>query len=80
MLEIKKQDKENSQSLVRRFSKRVKKSGILFRARGLRFTKRGKSEQMKKRSALRREELKKEYLLAEKMNKPEVREYRGARR
>lgn len=79
MLEIKKQEKENSQSLVRRFSKRVKKSGILFRARKLRFRKRGKSDQMKKRSALRREELRKEYLLAEKMNKPEKRDYRTGR-
>lgn len=77
MLEIKKQDRENSQSLVRRFSKRVKKSGILIRARKLRFKKRGKSEQMKKKSALRREELRKEYLLEEKMNKPEKKVYRG---
>lgn len=75
MLEIKKQDRETSQSLVRRFSKRVKKSGILVRARSIRFTKRKKSEQMKKRSALRREELRKEYEKAAKMNKAEPRRY-----
>ena len=60
-LEIKKQEKESSQSLVRRFSKRVKSSGILLKARRGRFFIRPKSAQMTKRSALRREIMKKEY-------------------
>ncbi len=60
-LEVKKQNRETSQSLVRRFSKRVQQSGLLLRARKIRFRERRKSEQMKKRAALRREELKKEY-------------------
>jgi len=70
VLEIKKQDRESSQNLVRRFSRRVKQSGILMKARKSRFKTRGKSENMKKKSALRREELRKEYQLAEKMDKP----------
>lgn len=69
-LEIKKDEKESSQSLIRRFSRRVKQSGILIRARKNRFKDRPKSYPMKKRSALRREELKKEYLKKEKMSKP----------
>ena len=69
-LEVKKEGRETSQSLVRRFSRRMKQSGILLRARKARFRKRDKSPQMKKRSALRREELKKEYERMEKMNKP----------
>ncbi len=68
-LEIKKQEKESSQNLVRRFSKRVKLSGILLRARKNRFYERTKSQQMRKRSALRREELKKEYEKLEKLGK-----------
>ena len=60
-LEIEKKEKENSQSLVRRFSNAVKASGILLQARKIRFKERAKSRQMKKRSALRREELRKEY-------------------
>ena len=60
-LEIKKQNRETSQSLIRRFSRSVQESGILIRARKIRFRQRQKSEQMKKRAALRREELKKEY-------------------
>ena len=66
-LEIKKQGRETSQNLVRRFSRRLKQSGILPRARKARFKERAKSEQMKKRSALRREELKKEYEKLEKL-------------
>jgi hypothetical protein len=60
-LKVNKKEKESSQSLVRRFSKRLKKSGILLRARKLRFKKRKKSNQLKKRAALRREEKRKEY-------------------
>lgn len=67
--EIKKQERETSQSLVRRFSKRVKNSGVLLRARKARFRQRPQSRQLKKRSALRREELKKEYERLEKMGK-----------
>jgi hypothetical protein len=65
-LKVKRKERENPQNLVRRFSKRLKKSGLLLRARKLRFRKREKSSQLKKRAALRREEKKKEY---EKMRK-----------
>ena len=60
-LEVKKQERENSQTLVRRFAQRVRKSGILRLARKIRFREKPKSRQMKKRAALRREEMKKEY-------------------
>ena len=66
-LEIKKEGRETPQNLVRRFSRRMKQSGILLRARKARFKEREKSKQMKKRSALRREELKKEYEKLEKL-------------
>jgi len=68
-LEIKREGRETSQNLVRRFSRRMKQSGILLRARKARFKERGKSKQMKKRSALRREELKKQYEKMEKLGK-----------
>ena len=70
-LEVKKEERESSQNLVRRFSKRLKSSGILLRARRTRFFERDKSQQMKKKSALRREELKKEYEKMEKLGKIE---------
>lgn len=68
-LEIKRNERETSQSLVRRFSRRMKQSGILLRARRARFKKKAKSHQMRKKSALRREQLKKEYEQMEKMGK-----------
>ncbi len=67
--EIQKKEKETSQSLVRRFSGRLRKSGILLRMRRSQFHKRSKSKQLKKRAALRREELKKEYEKKKKLGK-----------
>ncbi|MBU2545148.1 hypothetical protein KKC65_01680 [Patescibacteria group bacterium] len=78
-LEIKKEGRETSQSLVRRFSRRVKQSGLLFRARRSRFWEKDKSPQMGKRSALRREELKKEYEKLEKLGKAKSDARRGRR-
>lgn len=69
-LEIKKQERETPQGLVRRFSKRLKRSGILIETRKNRFQQKPKSKQMKKRSALRREELTREYKRIEKLSKP----------
>ncbi|MCK4355302.1 hypothetical protein KAW43_03110 [Candidatus Parcubacteria bacterium] len=68
-IQIKKQSRENSQNLVRRFSRRIQQSGVLRRARNIRFAKRAKSAQLKKRTALRKEELKKEYELLRKLGK-----------
>jgi hypothetical protein len=68
-LEIQKQDKETSQNLIRRFSKRIKRSGILLQARKIRYKKRPESNQMKKRTALRREELTQKYKELEKTGK-----------
>jgi len=60
-LEVKKQDRENSQSLIRRFTKKVQKSGVLLRARKSRFHRRSKSKGMRKKTALRKEKLRAEY-------------------
>ena len=66
-LEVTKKERETSQSLVRRFSKRVKQSGLLIRARKGRYRQRKKSRQLKNRAALRREEKKKEYQRMKKL-------------
>lgn len=60
-VEVKKSERENSQSLIRRFTRKVQQSGILLRARKSRFYQRQKSKKMRKKAALRREKLKKEY-------------------
>ena len=68
-IQINKNPRETSQNLVRRFSRRIQQSGILRRARNIRFTKRAKSPASKKQTALRKEELKKEYESLVKMGK-----------
>jgi ribosomal protein S21 len=60
-LEVKRKEKESVQSLIRRFARKVQQSGILLRAKEIKFKEREKSRQLKKRAALRREELKREY-------------------
>ena len=68
-LEIKRQERETSQNLIRRFTRSLQQSGILLQARKVQFRERKKSEQMKKRAALRREEKKKEYERLKKLGK-----------
>lgn len=70
-LEIKKQPRETNQALIRRFNQALSESGILIRARKIRFKEKEKSEQMKKAAALRREEKKKEYERLKKLGKIE---------
>jgi ribosomal protein S21 len=69
ILEVKKGERETTQNLIRRFTKRIQKSGVLLKARENRFYKRSKSRQMKKKAALRREKLKQEYKKLEKLGK-----------
>lgn len=69
-LQVTKKEKETSQNLVHRFTKTVRQSGILLQVRGHQFHKRAKSALAKKRSALRREELKVEKKRADKLAKP----------
>ena len=71
-LEVKRKEKESPQNLVHRFTKVVRQSGVLLEVRSKQFHKRAKSALAKKRSALRRVELRKEKKIAEKMGKPKA--------
>ena len=68
-LEVKRKQREPNQSLVFRFMKRFKQSGILLRHREARFFQRAKSDQAQKKTALRRNELKKKYEELKKIGK-----------
>lgn len=68
-LKVKKQDREPTQALVRRFQKSVQQSGVLLRARKNRFTSRSKSRTAKKRAAVRREVLREKYAQLRKLGK-----------
>ncbi len=69
-LEVRKKDKESSQNLVHRFTKVVRQSGVLLSVRGKQFRKRPKSALAKKLSALRRVQMRKDKIIAEKLSKP----------
>jgi hypothetical protein len=69
-VQVTKNQKETSQNLVHRFTKTVRQSGILLETRKKRFHKRAKSALVKKRSALRKIELRAEKVKADKLAKP----------
>lgn len=69
MVEVRKTERENSQGLIRRFTKRVQQSGILRVARRGRFHQRTKSKEMQKRAALRKQQLRAEYEKLKKLGK-----------
>ncbi len=69
-LEVRKKDKETSQNLLHRFTKVVRQSGVLLEVRKGQYQKRAKSDLAKKRSALRRVELRAEKAKADKLAKP----------
>ena len=60
-LKVVKQGNESSQSIIRRFTQKLRKSGLLFEARRRRFRQKPKSKQLLKRSALRRIKKQEEY-------------------
>jgi hypothetical protein len=70
MLKVTKKERETSQSLVHRFTKTVRQSGVLLQLRKGQFHKRVKSALAKKRSALRRVVRRIEKIKAEKLAKP----------
>ena len=71
-LEVKKKEKESSKSLVHRFTKTVRQSGVLLQVRSKQFKKRTKSELANKRSALRRVTLRIAKRKQEKLDKPKA--------
>lgn len=56
-VEVKKRDNENTDSLVRRFSRVVQKSGVLLQARKVRYYQRKKSKLKARKEAQRKAEL-----------------------
>lgn len=64
MVEVRKKRGETTESLIRRFTKRVQQSGVLIRAKKGRFHEQEKNKRASKEDALRRLKIqeKKEYL------------------
>ena len=68
-LKIYKKERETSQNLIRRFKKAIHRSGILVEKRKRTFHKRQKSKNLKRKSALRKNKIKKEYKKLERLGK-----------
>jgi len=69
MINVRKKDKETSESLIRRFSRRVQQSRILMQARKARFQEEEKSKAEKRKEALYKIKIKKEIDKLKKMGK-----------
>ncbi len=68
-LKLEKKERENSRQLVGRFIRSLRKSGLVYRAKKSRYIQRPLSKKLKKRVALRKEELKEKYKRLEKLGK-----------
>ncbi|MDQ1284577.1 MAG: hypothetical protein QG620_925 [Patescibacteria group bacterium] len=69
MIEVKKKDRESSESLIRRFSRRVQQSGVLMQARRGRFRKDEKSKREVRERAMYKEKVRKVVSKLKKMGK-----------
>jgi ribosomal protein S21 len=52
MIEVNRKDRESPESLIRRFSRRIQQSGVLVRARKVRFRSEGKSKTEMRQGAM----------------------------
>lgn len=68
-IEVKKKDRETSESLIRRFSRRVQQSGVLLHARKTRFRAEEKSKREKRAEALYKIKIRKEINKLKKLGK-----------
>ncbi|PIU46803.1 30S ribosomal protein S21 [bacterium (Candidatus Gribaldobacteria) CG07_land_8_20_14_0_80_33_18] len=69
MVEVRKQGRESSVNVIRRFTQKVRRSGILFEIRKRRFKTRPKSHNLIKKAALIKEKNKKKYEQLKKLGK-----------
>jgi ribosomal protein S21 len=69
MIEVKKKDRETSESLIRRFSRRIQQSGVLVQARKTRFRTEEKSKREIRAGAMYKIKVKKVVDRLKKMGK-----------
>lgn len=70
MVEVKKKDNESFESLLRRFNRKIQQSGVLVRARKIRFYESPKSRNLQKVAARRRAQIKQQKEELKKFSKP----------
>ncbi|MFH1175402.1 MAG: hypothetical protein V1698_01630 [bacterium] len=69
MVEVRKREKESNESLLRRFSRKVQQSGLLLKARRIRFREQVKSKSRLREDAIRRSEMQKQRDYLKKIGK-----------
>ena len=69
MVEVSKKEKESLESMLRRFKRKLQKSGKIFRVRRGRFFQRPLSRQLKTRKAIRRIKKQEQQEMLKKMGK-----------
>ena len=69
MIQVKKKDRETSESLIRRFTRRVQQSGVLITARKSRFRTEEKSKREKRDEALYKIKIRKQIDKLKKLGK-----------
>ena len=69
MVEVKKKDNESFDSLLRRFNRKIQQSGVLVRARRIRFFEPTKSRNLQKVAARRRSQIRVQKEELKKMGK-----------
>ncbi len=70
MVEVKRKDNENFDSLLRRFNRKIQQSGVLVRARKTRFFAPTKSRNLQRSAAQRRSEMRVVREEAKRLGKP----------
>lgn len=80
MIEVKKKEKETTESLMRRFSRKIQQSGVLVRARRTRFRTEEKSKTKKREEALYKVKIRKEIDKLKKLGKFDEEALRNIRR
>ena len=69
-LKVEKKERENARQLASRFIRSLRKSGVVYRAKKSQYIQRPLSKKLKKKAALRKEELKEKYKRLEKLGLP----------
>lgn len=80
MIEVKKKDRETSESLIRRFSRRVQQSGVLVRARKVRFRTEEKNRRQMREGAMYKVEVRKLVSRLKKLGKFEDQNFRNVKK
>lgn len=80
MIEVKKKDRESPESLIRRFSRRIQQSGVLVRARRVRFRSEEKSKREMREGAMYKVKVRKVVSKLKKMGKFDDQNFRNVKK